>query len=178
MNDNIFFFFYNLAHRSEVFDRAVFFLAETFPFIVIFLVGLFLLAHYEILQNQNPFKEFLNKWKLFLPIVITFIVTWGSAVLLKILFHTERPFTLFQNVAPLLSQNDYAFPSGHSAVFMALALSLFFIHKKAGYVFMTFSVLIGLSRIVAGVHFPVDILGGFALGAVVAYTIAYLLKKI
>jgi membrane-associated phospholipid phosphatase len=29
--------------------------------------------------------------------------------------------------------------------------------------------LIGVARIIAGVHFPIDILGGFCLGFLVAY---------
>jgi len=36
---------------------------------------------------------------------------------------------------------------------------------------MFFALLIGLARIVAGVHFPLDILGGFALGIAVAFLV-------
>jgi len=36
---------------------------------------------------------------------------------------------------------------------------------------MFFAFLIGIARIIAGVHFPIDILGGFILGAGIAYLI-------
>ncbi len=52
---------------------------------------------------------------------------------------------------------------------MALAVALFFHHKKTGYLFMLFAVIIGIARIAGGVHFPIDILGGIVLGATVAY---------
>lgn len=73
-------------------------------------------------------------------------------------------------------ESGYAFPSGHSTAFMALATSIFLSHKRVGYLFIVFAVLIGLARIVAGVHFPLDILGGFILGAGVAYIVKFLQK--
>jgi membrane-associated phospholipid phosphatase len=54
---------------------------------------------------------------------------------------------------------------------MALAVSIFFSHKKMGYVFIALAFVIGFARIAGGVHFPVDILGGFILGALVAYLV-------
>ena len=89
--------------------------------------------------------------------------------LLKFLIQSPRPFLALTDVLPLFSETGYAFPSGHAAFFSALALALFFISQKIGYAFMFFALLIGLSRIIAGVHFPVDILGGFLLGFGVAY---------
>ena len=76
---------------------------------------------------------------------------------------------MFSNIVPLFSESGYAFPSGHATFFMALAFALFFNHKKAGYVFILFALLIGIARIIAGVHFPVDILGGFILGFFIAF---------
>ncbi|KKP85071.1 MAG: Phosphoesterase PA-phosphatase releated protein [Parcubacteria group bacterium GW2011_GWD2_35_7] len=100
---------------------------------------------------------------------------WFLAYVLKFLFHTQRPFDLFPNVVSLFPETGYAFPSGHATFFMALAFALFFNHKKiglstqAGYLFIFFAFLIGASRIIAGVHFPVDILGGFVLGFFIAF---------
>ena len=54
---------------------------------------------------------------------------------------------------------------------MALAFAIYFLHKQAGYWFMFFALIIGVARIMAGVHFPLDILGGFVLGALVAYLV-------
>ena len=42
---------------------------------------------------------------------------------------------------------------------------------------MFFAFLIGLVRIMAGIHFPIDILGGFILGTLTAYFVKYLYKK-
>lgn len=158
MNETIFYYFYNLAHQSNFFDKIVIFFAVHFPFIVI-LSALIFLAYRRV-----PYKK----------IILVFFssgLAWLVAKILKILIHTDRPFVEFSNVHALFSETSFAFPSGHAVFFMALAVSLFFYHKKVGYVFMFFALLVGIVRIIAGVHFPIDILGGFILGALVAYSL-------
>jgi membrane-associated phospholipid phosphatase len=182
MNNDIFFFFYNLAHQSDFFDKIVVFFAVYFIYVVILLALLFLLfypparAGHKVLFSQNPVKEFISKWKEFILVCLSGGLTFGLAKILKILIHTSRPFDIFPQVHPLFTETGYAFPSGHTMVISAIAFALFFTHKKTGYVFMFFTLIIGLARIIAGVHFPVDILGGFILGALVAYFIRQLLK--
>jgi membrane-associated phospholipid phosphatase len=178
MNDNIFFFFYNLSHQSEFFDKLIFFIADTLPYLVVLIAVIFLLFHHEVLPSKNPFKIFKQKWKEIVLVFFSGIFAWCVAQVLKILFHTSRPFTEFLQVNPLFLENDYAFPSGHATFYMALAFALFFSHKKVGYVFMFIALLIGIARIIAGVHFPIDILGGFILGTGIAYLVRFLYGKI
>jgi undecaprenyl-diphosphatase len=174
MNDTIFFFFYNLAHQSHLFDQVVVFFAVYFPYLVVFLAGIFLLFHHEVLFSENPLKAFVQKWKEILVVFFSGALAWFLAYILKYLFHTGRPFDIFPNVISLFPETGYAFPSGHATFFMALAFAIFFSHKKVGYIFVLFALLIGIARIIAGVHFPIDILGGFILG----FLIAFLLKKV
>ena len=161
MNETIFFFFYNLSHQSAFFDKLVIFFADTFPYIVVLLAVIYLFFYKK-------------DWRDFFVIFISSGLAWVLAYILKILIHTPRPFDIFSNVFSLFPETGYAFPSGHATFFMALAFALFFNHKKVGYVFILFALLIGLARIIAGVHFPIDILGGFILG----FTIAFFLKKV
>jgi undecaprenyl-diphosphatase len=169
MNTQIFFFFYNLAHQSQIFDDMVVFFAVYFPYLVIILAGLFLLFHHEVFGAAEPLRVFMQKKKEILLVFFSGIVAYLVADILKIFIHTWRPFDAFSNVHALISETGYSFPSGHATFFMALAVSIFFSHKKAGYWFMFFAFLIGIARIIAGVHFPIDILGGFVLGALVAF---------
>jgi undecaprenyl-diphosphatase len=174
MNESIFYFFYNLAHKSVFFDKLVIFFAVYFPYLVVIFALVFLLFHHDILLSKNPFKEFKQKWKEILAVFFSGIVAWILAEILKHLFHTARPFVALQNVHSLFSETGFSFPSQHATFFMALAVAIFFSHKKAGYVFILFALLIGIARIIAGVHFPADILGGFILG----FAIAYFLKNV
>jgi membrane-associated phospholipid phosphatase len=169
MNNQIFFFFYNLAHQSAFFDKLVVFFAVYFPYIVILLAGIFLLFHHEVFSSENPLKAFIQKWKEIVLVFFSGAFAWFLAYVLKYLFHTGRPVDIFSNIIPLISKTDYSFPSGHATFFMALAIALFFSHKKVGYIFLFFAFLIGVARIIAGVHFPIDILGGFILGLIIAF---------
>jgi len=174
MNDAIFYFFYNFTHQSILLDKLFVFFAVYFPFIVILLAGLFLIFY------RKSLREFCL---VFFSSGITVVI----ALILKKLIHTDRPFIALQNVQSLFSESGFAFPSGHTAFFSALAFSTFFLSssttvtagrsKKAGYYFIFFALLIGLARIVTGVHFPIDILGGFALGFIVSYGVKFFYDK-
>jgi len=157
MNNTIFYFFYNLAHQSQFFDKVVIFFAVYFIYIVIILAVLFLFFH--------------KRWRELLLVCLSGGLAWFLAKMLKILIHTPRPFDALPQINSLFTEAGYAFPSGHTMVASAIAFALFFINKKAGYVFMFFALLIGLARIAAGAHFPIDILGGFTLGFLITYFI-------
>lgn len=170
MNNTIFFFFYNLAHQSVFFDKLIVFFAVYFIYVVIALAFLFLIFYHKILPSQNPFKEFINKWREFILLCFSGGFAWFfTKFIAKFFFHTFRPFVIFPQVHSLFAETGYAFPSGHTTTAAAIAFAIFFTNKKAGYVFIFFALLIGMTRIAAGVHFPIDILGGFILGAMVAY---------
>lgn len=178
MNNAIFFFLYNLAHQSKLFDYLIIFFATTFPYVVVILAGLFLLFHHEVFKAEEPLKVLVEKKKEIFMVFFSSFLAYLMSVVLKILFHTLRPFLALPQVQSLFIESGYAFPSGHATFFSALAFSIFFMHKKAGYVFMFFALLIGLARIIAGVHFPIDILGGFILGGMVAYLFAFFRKSV
>ncbi len=173
MNNQIFYFFYNYAYQSVFFDKLVIFCAVYLPYVVLLLAGLFLLFHHDVLPSSNPFKEFLKKWKEICLVFFSSGLAWCISKILKIIINTPRPFDAFSNVHSLFPETGAGFPSGHATAFSALAIAIFLSHKKAGYVFIFFAFIIGIARIIGGVHFPLDIIGGFVLGS----AIAYLLKK-
>ncbi len=86
----------------------------------------------------------------------------------KELFHQPRPYNLDSSLG-LASESSFGFPSGHSQtslVFWGVALSI--LPRLLGLVaFLLIPLLVALSRLYLGVHFPTDIFGGWALGALV-----------
>ena len=101
-------------------------------------------------------------------------VTGGTLVseALKLLFRRARPDPFFGFEAP----HSYAFPSGHavsSVCFygvLALLLAQTLRSRGARAALWTVAValagLVGLSRVYLGVHYPSDVLGGYALAVV------------
>ncbi|MFH1112402.1 MAG: phosphatase PAP2 family protein [Pseudomonadota bacterium] len=93
----------------------------------------------------------------------------------KLLVPTLRPVSLLDAVhvlGPLLRSG--AFPSGHTASSMAAALSIAYFAKSraAALGVILVGVLISVSRIFVGAHFPRDIIGGMlcAVGLFVIFT--------
>lgn len=169
MNETIFFFFYELAHQSPLFDQVVTFVAVYFIYIVIVLAITFLLFHHDFSFSWSPIRESINKFKEFILLFLSAGLAWVLAnKVLKVLIHTPRPFDVFPEVQSLFAETGYAFPSGHTSVAAAVAFALFLNHRKTGYVFIFLALVIGIARIISGVHFPIDILGGFVVGALVA----------
>lgn len=176
LNNQIFSTFYNLSHKSIFFDKTVIFVADAFPYIVVLTAILFLFFHRDDINSNFPIREFKKQVREVVLVFFSSGLAWFLSYIFKFVTHSYRPSAILPNVSSLFPGTGYAFPSGHAAFFMALAFALFFSHKKIGYAFMFFALLIGLARIIAGVHFPIDILGGFVLGIGTAYFVKYLYK--
>jgi len=72
---------------------------------------------------------------------------------------------------------DFSFPSDHASALFALTFALYlFGYKKAANWFLLYSIVITFSRVVIGVHYPLDIVGGAAV-ALVGSLIIYWLRK-
>lgn len=96
---------------------------------------------------------------------LTFII----AEAIKYLFHTQRPFISDgREVDVLFTPKDGAFPSSHTAVSFALAVTIFLHDRSIGFWFVVGAILIGIARVLANVHYPIDILGGAFVGIVIA----------
>ena len=92
--------------------------------------------------------------------------------IIKSIFPTPRPFMVNGDLASvIIPPMDGAFPSGHSATAFALAVTIFLHDRKIGTLFLICAILIGIGRVYANVHYPVDILGGALIGTLVAIII-------
>ncbi len=112
--------------------------------------------------------------------LLTTLVAWGIAQMIKGLFPTARPFHT-NGITPLTITvpTDAAFPSGHTSAAFGLAVSVWLHDKKIGKVFLVSAILVGLGRILGNVHSFLDISGGCVLGAVTAVVVEKLhLRKL
>ncbi len=95
--------------------------------------------------------------------------SWTLAEGAKYLFDRARPFIWDSEIAPLIkTPSSSSFPSGHSATAAAGALTLSAIYPALAPLFLLAGLLVILSRVYLGVHFPVDVLAGAAIGAATA----------
>lgn len=104
-----------------------------------------------------------------LPVLVAALLTALAVNGLKAWFHAPRPPAvlsagLFHVIGP--AYKGGSFPSGHSATAFVFAgiVSLTFHRLPVTLAALALASAVGVSRIVVGVHWPVDVLGGAALG--------------
>ncbi len=83
------------------------------------------------------------------------------------LWQTQRPFATM-NIPPMVDHiADNGFPSEHTLYALVIAGVIYVVHKKIGVVLIVLAILVGLGRVLAYVHNPVDIFGSVVLALVV-----------
>jgi undecaprenyl-diphosphatase len=103
----------------------------------------------------------------FALVLVADVVADLLADLGKALVHRHRPFV--HQLGP--STATHSFPSGHSATSFACAAVLASLAPRLRVPLYALAVLIALSRLYNGDHFPLDVLAGAALGSIVAVVV-------
>lgn len=97
------------------------------------------------------------------------VIAWGIAWAVKTLFPTVRPFVLNgRGTDVLIAPSDSAFPSAHTALAFSLAVTIFMHDRRVGFWYLLAAFLIGAARVLANVHYPMDIVGGAFIGTLIA----------
>lgn len=156
-----------LLGHSTLLDALVLFCAHYLPFIAI------LVAVALVYQTKRGLAEQVSLLgtALLAGIVARFVITDG----IRALYHRPRPY-LDHPIQHLLLVHSYSFPSAHAAFFFAFSAALYVHNKRWGIAFFGMSTVIGIARIIAGVHYPSDIAGGVVVGSITGYALAYFLK--
>jgi MFS family permease len=86
-----------------------------------------------------------------------------------VLYDRPRPSEVFDSAEVVLAYgHDWArieaFPSGHMAVITALAAAAWFAFPRLRYPLIAYVALNGVTRVLFGAHFPVDVVAGIVLG--------------
>lgn len=113
--------------------------------------------------------------QLLLSMLCTFII---GNLIIKNLVARPRPCDIDAAVSLLISRpHGHSFPSGHSINSMVAAVALFLNNKKIGIPAVIIATLIGFSRLYLFVHFPTDVLAGFALAILIAIGVDFGFRK-
>lgn len=109
--------------------------------------------------------------KVFFMIASVFAV---YAILNQFLPERPRPETVVPGIAPLINHTpDNSFPSGHAAFAAATTMAVALLFERrwltilVGFIGIDMCIL----RVMAGIHYPSDILAGWIIGSIVAYGI-------
>ena len=135
------------------------------------IIGFIAICYWLILPRR--LKGQVLVFGLIAAIVTYTLVKIGGAV-----FYDPRPF-VSAHTSPLIPHAvNNGFPSDHTALAAAIAVAIYPISRKFGLGLIALALIVGVSRILAHIHSPIDIIGSFvfaAIGGVVGY---YLTPKI
>ncbi|HEY7876220.1 MAG TPA: phosphatase PAP2 family protein [Actinomycetota bacterium] len=104
-------------------------------------------------------------------------LAWGAARLIKELVQRGRPDALLHDVVLRGdAATGFGFVSGHAAVAAALAtVAAFYLPMRGKVLVWVLALLVGVARIYVGVHLPLDVAGGLAMGWAIGSVVHFVL---
>ncbi len=166
----------SLAGRWQFLDWLGIFCAKFLIWVIFIIVAIWWLNLARTRASHNWPIEGKRKWLIFGSVSLSLVLSVLINQLLAMVKFRSRPFLNF-NINKLIEPlSEKSFPSDHATVAFAISTAVFFYNKKLGSVLIFLSVLISIGRIFAGVHYPIDIIGGMIVGGGVALTINQILK--
>ena len=89
------------------------------------------------------------------------------------LYYDPRPFVSNPGLKPLIPHGpDNGFPSDHALLTMTLTAALYFYSRRWAAAALVVTAIVGIARVLAHIHSPIDIIGAWLIGiaaAVIAY---------
>lgn len=146
------------ASPAWLIDLATFIARDLIAIIPLLIVGLWFWGIHSQLAAQ---REVVAKT------AIALLFSMSASATISALLPHERPFVTGIGYTFLTHAPDSSFPSDHGTAIFTFALAFLCWHRTwSGLVLMAAAVAIAWSRVFLGVHWPLDMVGGFLLGGV------------
>ncbi|GGW84211.1 phosphatase PAP2 family protein [Alteromonas halophila] len=158
--------FYRLHRLTDNRDcRSIIWLSKTGDGYLYFAIGM-LLWVFEPQHGELFLYTALMAYALELPLY----------VLLKRTIKRPRPCDFLLNLTAHVTPSDkFSLPSGHTAAAWLMAFIISHYYPAFAVLACSWAALIGLSRILLGVHYPTDVIAGMLLGITIASLSLFLL---
>jgi undecaprenyl-diphosphatase len=115
--------------------------------------------------------------EIFALVFVAYLLADTSSHVLRRLFDRDRPSVSNPDPEPLVRvPGDPAFPSGHASTSFACAAVLAWLTPLSAAPLFLVAALVSFSRVYVGVHYPLDAVGGAALGLAVATALRLLVE--
>ncbi|KXG85634.1 phosphatase PAP2 family protein [Agrobacterium bohemicum] len=152
---------------------------------MLYSTGLLAIAAYvaaRVLTSYSYASRIKTAWRL----LLYFFLTIGTASilvhLLKFVIGRARPELLIDlgaySLTPFTGDNLYeSFPSGHSAAAGSFFGAFMMLMPRFRFVFIGLAMVIGVSRVIVGAHYPSDVAAGLLLGTWTAMAFAFIFAR-
>ncbi|PLS14776.1 undecaprenyl-diphosphatase [Bacillus sp. M6-12] len=162
-NVAMFRFINDLSKQHEYLNPIFEFLAEY----MVYFLGVALLLSWFTGTNKNRIMVMNAAFAL--------VIAEIGGKIAGMFYSNYQPFAELKNVNLLIEKGvNNSFPSDHTIIFFSICFSFWLMRKKEGSLLLILAVLVALSRIWVGVHYPADVAAGALLGilsALLAYRV-------
>lgn len=129
------------------------------------IISVIIFIWFFIQQPKDKQKQIFVFALFALPII------YVVAKLLALAFYDPRPFVAGHFMPLIPHDPDNGFPSDHTLLASAIAAVVFFYNKKMGLALFFVALLVGMARILAGVHHPVDVGGSIIIAIIMSLAV-------
>ena len=99
--------------------------------------------------------------------MFAFVIAEVFGAIAGAIHSNNQPFAELSNVNQLIGHAiDNSFPSDHAIEFFSICITFLLFKKNLRYVWLAIAILVSISRVWVGVHYPADILVGTILGII------------
>jgi undecaprenyl-diphosphatase len=162
LDEKIFRLLYGLSNHSSWTDSIIIGISEYFPIVLVFMIACALLGEWVYGKKKKAYGYLIS--------LVSGVLSLFVAQIIHYVYHHSRPFVTLKLI-PLFEETSYSFPSSHAIFLFSVSMGVYLVSKKFGQVLFILSSIVCLGRVIAGVHYPSDILGGALLGVLISYII-------
>ncbi len=163
----------NSLTNYKIIEKLIFIFSD----LPIFFIPIFLIYMWIKYSLEKKEKEKKYLLLIFYSIIIAIILT----IIIQNIIHIDRPENYLEKSWKLILKHlpDASFPSDHASVSFSFLFALFFSnYKKVWYFIFPIFIIMILSRVIAWIHWPFDVIVWIFIGFIWSFFTFHFLKKI
>ncbi|MFN3739526.1 MAG: glycosyltransferase family 39 protein [Thermodesulfovibrionales bacterium] len=112
-------------------------------------------------------------------LIIAWALSDGIGNILKNAIERPRPFLVIEDVRMLVGhRSSFSFPSNHAATYTAGATLLWYFFRYLRIPALLIVLIVAISRVYVGVHYPSDVIGGAVIGLIIGISVINIFKRL
>ncbi len=160
-------FLYSIAERLSFFNFVFVAFAVYLPWILV------LFALWLLLGEKETRARVHN---VFFTLLVAVVSRGIIAEAFRFFVSRERPYAIL-GFKPLFEVASTSFPSGHAALLFAIAFAMWHVRREWAAWFFVGAAVNACARIMAGVHWPSDVVAGFLVALVSYFAVKCALRR-